>query len=536
MDWNEDNTVEEPRNSMLRGNNTDDVGSKSKKKNNKKNHNKFGASFRTMPSAEDIQVKGPSHSLGYSSGWVDYSNNNNNNNTQRQRGLEQGSSQVSSGFGGSQFQKMPIYSYSQEQANSTVNRLEKDAKDEGWEVASSRKSRLQNNALNLPSTANKAKGVSSTGFQQDGDRKVKPGFGGAVQKPGRWDDGKNRANNCWDQSYKSPGVREGFASDSKVQKIVRSYNRAPRNEGWLLEKEGRRKQARQSNARLHPENSERSWESAYVQTGKQNVPLPLPLAQGWQWEGRVGNSDIGSGKDLLPQTYESTEISNVKNNVLANLLPSEQSGGTGLSYGEAGFQSSCSEPESMEEESDDGWLGSDDYDSNASEVSHETQKKNKWFRKFFQSLDALTIEEVNESVRQWHCPACQGGVGAIDWYRGMQPLLAHAKTVRSKRVKLHRKLAEILEEELKRRGAAGLAAEEMFGKWKGLREATNNQEIVWPPMVIIQNTLLDQDENDMVLISNLVWPGLCIFTLYTFMFLEQYKKMILHVCKGKIEL
>ena len=38
----------------------------------------------------------------------------------------------------------------------------------------------------------------------------------------------------------------------------------------------------------------------------------------------------------------------------------------------------------------------------------------------------------------------------------------------------------------------------MFGKWKGLRETVNDQEIVWPPMVIIQNTLLDQDENEQV--------------------------------------
>jgi hypothetical protein len=79
----------------------------------------------------------------------------------------------------------------------------------------------------------------------------------------------------------------------------------------------------------------------------------------------------------------------------------------------------------------------------------------------------------------------------------MQPLLSHAKAVRSKRVKLHRKLAEVLEEELKRRGAAGLAAEEMFGKWKGLQEVTVNHMIIWPPMVVIQNTLLEQDEKNM---------------------------------------
>jgi hypothetical protein len=128
----------------------------------------------------------------------------------------------------------------------------------------------------------------------------------------------------------------------------------------------------------------------------------------------------------------------------------------------------------------------------------ETRKKNKWFSNIFESLNSLGLEEVNDPERQWHCPACRGGVGAIDWYRGMQPILAHAKTIRTKRVKVHRKLAEILEEELRRRGAACVISEEMFGKWKGLRETVNDQEIVWPPMVIIQNTLLDQDENEQV--------------------------------------
>lgn len=80
----------------------------------------------------------------------------------------------------------------------------------------------------------------------------------------------------------------------------------------------------------------------------------------------------------------------------------------------------------------------------------------------------------------------------------MQPLLTHAKTKRAARVKLHQELALLLEEELRRRGTSRVPAGEVFGKWKGLQETTTDREIVWPPMVVIMNTLLEQDENEMV--------------------------------------
>ncbi|KAJ7513938.1 hypothetical protein O6H91_23G020200 [Diphasiastrum complanatum] len=146
-------------------------------------------------------------------------------------------------------------------------------------------------------------------------------------------------------------------------------------------------------------------------------------------------------------------------------------------------------------DSDSDWISGEDYDSNASEKSHESQKRNKVFCAFFRSLDALPPEELEKESRQWHCPACKGGPGAIDWYRGFQPLLNHAKTVK-KKVKLHRTFHKILENDLSLRQAS--AASGMFGMWKGLRgdEEVNNPLIVWPPMVVIQNTKLDQDAQD----------------------------------------
>ncbi|KAJ4839483.1 hypothetical protein Tsubulata_030720 [Turnera subulata] len=147
------------------------------------------------------------------------------------------------------------------------------------------------------------------------------------------------------------------------------------------------------------------------------------------------------------------------------------------------------------DDSDDDLL-SDDFDSDASEKSHTTRKNNRWFKQFFTIMDALAVEEINEPTRQWHCPACHGGPGAIDWYRGLQPLITHAKTKGSKRVRLHRELAELLEEELHRRGTSVIPAGEQFGMWKGLNEGERDHEIVWPPMVIIMNTRLEQDENN----------------------------------------
>jgi hypothetical protein len=153
-------------------------------------------------------------------------------------------------------------------------------------------------------------------------------------------------------------------------------------------------------------------------------------------------------------------------------------------------------------EDDSDWIGSDlsDNDSDASVKSLETRKRNKWFIRFFQTLDEFTNEQILETDREWHCPACQGGVGAIDFFKGLQPLIAHAKTRRI-RARLHREFAKVLEEELEMRRAGSGRSGTMFGKWRGLHndeDAPKDRDIVWPPMVVIQNTQLDKDDQDKV--------------------------------------
>ncbi|GAB4855788.1 Protein SUPPRESSOR OF GENE SILENCING [Ancistrocladus abbreviatus] len=135
-------------------------------------------------------------------------------------------------------------------------------------------------------------------------------------------------------------------------------------------------------------------------------------------------------------------------------------------------------------------------DSDMLPKTHETRKQHRMLKAFFEALDGLSIEEINEPARQWHCPACQGGPGAIDWYQGLQPLMAHARTKGSKRVILHREFAELLDEDLRRRGTSVIPAGESFGKWEGLKQENKDHDIVWPPMVIVMNTKLEKDENE----------------------------------------
>ncbi|CAL0306707.1 unnamed protein product [Lupinus luteus] len=203
-------------------------------------------------------------------------------------------------------------------------------------------------------------------------------------------------------------------------------------------------------------------------------PNPLirrPLEHGWDWQSRTGYQP---SDDISQVTDETAPDSPLNNSDVDDEV-------------EEGF-------DDMEDTDDD--LMSDDYDSDTSQKSHETRKKSKWFTKFFAILDTLTVEQINEPERQWHCPACQGGPGSIDWYKGLQPLLNHAKTKGSKRVKIHRELAVILDEELRRRGTSAIASGEVFGKWKGLKDEEKDHAIVWPPMVVIQNTQLEQDEKE----------------------------------------
>ncbi|ONK59455.1 uncharacterized protein A4U43_C08F6600 [Asparagus officinalis] len=216
--------------------------------------------------------------------------------------------------------------------------------------------------------------------------------------------------------------------------------------------------------------SSRGWEAAYTASPR---PVPPPLHDGWKWATRGGS---------LTHLKTHEESAYDPEYAMVNEKPDDVS------------NDDEDDDDSLMDDSDSDL--SDDIDSDASEKSHETRKRNKWFRKLFEEMDGLKVEEITDPNRRWHCPACHDGPGAIDWYRGLQPLLAHAKTRGARRVKLHRELAVLLEEEFGRRGMSGVPVGEVFGKWKGLCKTTADHEIVWPPMVVIMNTLLEKDDND----------------------------------------
>ncbi|PON84003.1 Zinc finger-XS domain containing protein [Trema orientale] len=216
----------------------------------------------------------------------------------------------------------------------------------------------------------------------------------------------------------------------------------------------------------------RHFESGYKAPHPQPLITP-PLQHGWNWQSRAAASQRPQGTppanndDVQPDKDHHTDVDD-----------------------------DDADSEATEDYSDEELL-SDEFDSDSTEKSHDTLKKSKWFAKFFQIMDELKVSEINDPERQWHCPACHGGPGAIDWYRGLQPLMTHAKTKGGDRMKPHRKLAEALEEELRRKGTSVVPPGEAFGRWKGLKDDEKDHEIVWPPMVIIMNTKLEQDENDM---------------------------------------
>ncbi|KAL0738491.1 hypothetical protein Bca4012_014701 [Brassica carinata] len=320
----------------------------------------------------------------------------------------------------------------------------------------------------MGSRGDKGKNVSSSGGSTNPKvEQLTKGFSETKLGPHSQDDGGE-----WEVISKRNKNKPGNAAAGKSWATTPNQN-PPRAWG------GQQQQVRGNNNGYGRGNA-KTW-GTQVSTGRgagrgqamnrgYGVPPPAvtrpPLEGGWNWQSRAGAA----------QHIVTEEVPEVDDDDVDNVSE--------------GVEDDCDALDDSDED-----LASDDYDSDVSQQSHGTRKQNKWFKKFFDSLDSLSIEQINEPQRQWHCPACQNGPGAIDWYN-LQPLLAHARTKGARRVKLHRELAEVLDKDLQMRGASVIPCGEIYGQWKGLGEEEKDHEIVWPPMVIIMNTRLDKDEND----------------------------------------
>ncbi|KAM1041694.1 hypothetical protein TB2_030390 [Malus domestica] len=297
---------------------------------------------------------------------------------------------------------------------------------------------------------------------------------GSAQDDGEWEviarKSKNRAGSSAAKQWGPQNSNSKAWAQVDAQKpVMRNSGGSGRGAGnfWPSQTSDMRKPVGRGNVRQ--QSSARVSENSYV--APQHV-IPPPLDHGWNWQSRAGVTQPKGSEDVHGKDDKD---SNAASSAAAVDDDDDNSDAVG--------------------DTDDE-LFSDEFDSDSSEKSHETRKNSRWFKKFFEILDSLTVDEINDPVRQWHCPACQGGPGSIDWYRGLQPLMTHAKTKGSKRVMLHRELAEILDEELRRKGTTVIPAGEGFGKWKGLKDEEKDHEIVWPPMIVIMNTKLEQDDND----------------------------------------
>ncbi|KAI3775234.1 hypothetical protein L1987_49803 [Smallanthus sonchifolius] len=134
-----------------------------------------------------------------------------------------------------------------------------------------------------------------------------------------------------------------------------------------------------NNLRATTQAGGRYYENSYNPTSN---AVPPPLQSGWNWNSRPGRrANLAAPQPADVEEDVDVEVHNDNDELY---------------------------------ESDDE-LHFDEYDSDDNPISHEERKKNRWYADFFGTLDSLTVDQINEPTRQWHCPACQNGPGAIDW-------------------------------------------------------------------------------------------------------------------------
>lgn len=250
---------------------------------------------------------------------------------------------------------------------------------EGWEVASSRKSKNQSKSKSqFPPTAVGNRN-SSPDRRAVGPWKGTESYNVDGQTSAHW---VNPSSDI-DQEYE----QQGWKDSGKPQQGNANH------EKWTtaLKNAGDWGQYGKATKAIQSSPKPRSSESAIGKMDRQNLAVPPPLANGWQWRGRIGggtNSNslmaLPPGKDARHAGANTSEENSELSKVLSKLLPSEQLAEPPHKMSRAGYRSSDSDTEVDNLlDSDDDFMSSDDCGSEGSDVSHETLKKNKWFKSFF---------------------------------------------------------------------------------------------------------------------------------------------------------
>ncbi|MQM08045.1 hypothetical protein Taro_040898 [Colocasia esculenta] len=143
---------------------------------------------------------------------------------------------------------------------------------------------------------------------------------------------------------------------------------------------------------------------------------------------------------------------------------------------------------------DDYWMCDDEAfdDEDGGGLSLEEARRSSWLRGFLAQIGEMGPDDMGDPAAAILCPACKGGPGGSLRYRGLQALLDHARSVMAKRVKLHRRFAEILEIELRARRRN---QDDSSEKAERLAEGVaGDRTIPWPPMVVVLNTRIGKQE------------------------------------------
>lgn len=185
-----------------------------------------------------------------------------------------------------------------------------------------------------------------------------------------------------------------------------------------------------------------------------------------------------------------------------------------------------SEPLSSESSEEEYLNDSDDYWEEEEDEKEEMKVGTKEEGQFFPHSKAVLnflneirvkyqIFELKDEELEWKCPVCateKGAKGAVKWWKGLGPLYDHSDKMKTMKFQAHQAFAKSMKKILEDRKVYGVIKgekpkeEDTTGLWKGPERGPNDGKwleswtagggsqgnILWPPLVMVVNTRLNQ--------------------------------------------